>query len=128
MFIPKNKLIVVVAVAAAIGLTSGQALAQEGVLHRLARAVIAIPEAVLHSLHGPSCKEEDCENAGPIVRYPYPVQVNYGQSYGYAVPPESIIQNTPGYVTYNVIQERPGCRGQEQADTHIYSPIPFSSR
>ena len=123
MFIPEKKLIAALAALTIISMSCGQALAQEGVLHRVIRAVVAIPEAVLHSLHGPV--KTDTENSMPRIRYPYPVQANYGQTYGYAVPPDVLVHNSPGYVTYNVIQEKTECREPEQADTHVYSPIPF---
>ena len=113
------------AVAATIAAASGQAVAQEGVLHQLLRSAIEIPEAVLRSLHGPVKSEKDIQNNIPAIRYPYPVQANYGQSYGYAVPPDVLIHNSPGYVTYNVIQEKTDSQTQEQADTHVYNPIPF---
>ncbi len=103
------------------------ASAQEGVLHMLLRSVIAIPEAVLHSLHGP-VKKDESQDQIPKIRYPYPVQTNYGQSYGYAVPPDVLVQNSPGYVTYNVVREKPaeGNYQEKEADTHVFSPIPFN--
>ncbi len=127
MFKLKSNLIIPFSVVMILSLSAGHALAQEGVLHRLLRSAIAVPEAILHSLHGPK-KDEDCQNAMPKIRYPYPVQANYGQSYGYAVPPDVLIHNSPGYVTYNVIQERSGCAQKEEADTHVFSPIPFDNR
>ncbi len=127
MFTPKKKMILSVLFAFFICSSSGLALAQEGVLHRLLRSVIAIPEAVLHSLHGPQ-EGENSGNKAPIIHYPYPVQANYGQTYGYAVPPDVLIHNSPGYVTYNVIEKRSDCQQPEQADTHVFSPIPFDNR
>ncbi len=125
MCIPKRKLMTALAAVAVIASASGQAMAQEGVLHQLLRSAIAIPEAVLRSLHGPVKTGKDSQNDMPAIRYPYPVQANYGQSYGYAVPPDVLIHNSPGYVTYNVIEEKTDFRTQEQADTHVYNPIPF---
>jgi len=113
------------AAVAVIASTSGQAVAREGVLHQLLRSVIAIPETVLHSLHGPVKTGKDSQNDMPTIRYPYPVQANYGKSYQYAVPPDVLIHNSPGYVTYNVIQEKTDSQAQEQANTHVYNPIPF---
>ena len=108
-----------------------QVLAQEGVLHRLVRAAVAVPEAVLRSLHGSPCPCESgcdsCCRGSTKVHYPYISQVNYGQSYGHVSPLDVLSMQVPSYVTYDVVLPGP-CRQNQQADVYVYSPIPFNNR
>ncbi len=127
MFKTKKRLLTAIIAATLAIIPCQTTAAQEGVLHRLLRSAVAIPEAVLKSLHGPVKDDADPEKQEVRIRYPYPVQTNYGQSYGYAVPPDVLIHNSPGYVTYNVITARPagGEYEHKKPDTHIYNPLPF---
>ena len=127
MFKARKRLITALVAMSLLLIPCRFAAAQEGVLHMLLRSVVAIPEAVLHSLHGP-VKTDNDENQGPRIRYPYPVHTNYGQSYGYAVPPDVLVHNSPGYVTYNVVREKPGKpqNAERETDAHVFGPIPFN--
>ena len=127
MFKPGKRLTAVLFFAAFVALSPCRASAEEGVLHMLLRSVVAIPEAVLNSLHGPVKKNTSETDTRLTIRYPYPVQANYTQSYQYAVPPDVSINSSPGYVTYNVVREQAQVAPTgEKADTHIYGPLPFN--
>ncbi len=107
----------------------GPAFAREGVLHRLARAVFAVPKAVLNSMEGPCCGEDTGECQRIDIRFPCRGCVNYGQNLGYISPVPIVIPSPPSYVTYKVIVPRKATiELKDNANVHIYSSIPFENR
>ena len=105
------------------------ALAQEGVLHRLARAVLAVPKAVLSSLEGPRSGTGDCSGCGDQICVQFP-QSPYccSSQTNYYIAPFDNSYGAPNYVTYQVVVPRPATNRRDSANVHIYSSIPFENR
>ncbi len=127
--IKKNVLINVLVVLMLTGLQT-HALAKEGVMHRLARAVFAVPKAILNSMSGPTPCEADCENENINIHFPYfnSASQSYGQNLYYIAPPYSLTNQAPNYVTYQVVIPRQTQKFKDRTNVHIYSSIPFENR
>ncbi len=107
-----------------------KAIAKEGVMHRFARAVFAIPKAILNSMSGPSPCEPTCDSENINIHFPYfytPTR-GYGQTLYYITPPYSPTNQAPNYVTYQVIIPKKDPNLKDKANVHIYSSIPFENR
>ncbi|GEM_PF-3918730 len=119
-----------------IGFLEGICHAQkpgEGVLHNLARAVIAVPEAVLKSMHG-AFVGDGPDGSGPYgygdgygVAYPSGWQSNYGTVRPeVGVPPAVVRPAPPSYVTYNLMILRKNNAGKAMAPAVVQDrPLPF---
>ena len=107
----------------------GQAMAKEGVLHKFARALFAIPKAVLNSMEGPSFGQDIEDGQRIDIHFPYQTNANYGQNLGYVSPVAPVIPPPPNYVTYKVIvPQKATIELKDNANVHIYSSIPFENR
>ncbi len=124
-----NRFLGLIMVGLLIFACQGQAFAKEGVLHRLARAVFAIPKAVLNSMEGPSCSEYTEDGQRIDIHFPYQRYTSYGQNLGYISPVAPVIPSPPNYITYKVIvPQKATIELKDNANVHIYSSIPFENR
>ncbi len=131
------KMVIPLLFAAAVAISAaapGRALAQEpgeGVLHNLARAVLAVPKAVVRSMKGGTQSNSSSYGYGSAYGVSYPQGYGTVPAGTVRVPEEAVaptveLRKMPRYITYNMVIERPVPpeTGQEMP-VIISGPLPF---